>query len=364
MFPNKQLLISLLMIIGSTLACGSLAEGASSEYTIEEAAQIISEEADNSAVLIAVRVGDGPQEITTAGFANIDAETPIQSADSFRIGSMTKTFMGVLMLSLEEDGFFNLDDPAADYLPLDVYAGIENADDATLREMLQMTSGVFDYLENESFWDAYEDNPTYLWRPLEVLDFAVGEPANFAPGDGWSYSNTNYILAQLVAEQVTGQPLGALFEERVLSPAGMNDSYLEHYQTGPLVDSYEYGQDVTGYNDGTGMADGGLISTAADLDRFMRALEAGVIISEESLETLFEPAGPGEASEYGLGVELVNNQWGEAWGHTGATAGFSSEFWYLIDSDATVIVLRNSIDDVDDSIAGDAGFALATELAR
>lgn len=359
--PQLRRLLPFLFLSSLLAACGDAAFAPISDLTLDEAAEIVAEEAGGAGIVLAVRVGERPQHITTAGFSDIGEGTPIQPNDSFRIGSMTKTFVGILLVGLEEDGLLHLDDPAADYLDASTINAIENAHEASIRELLNMTSGIYDYLENDAFWDAHADNPTFLWRPLDVLAYAQGQPAEFAPGDGWSYSNTNYILLQLIAEEATGKPLGQLMEERILVPANMTDSYLEHYRTGPLVNSYEYGEDITGFNDGTGMGDGGLISTVADLDKFLRAVYNGDIVGEAALDAFFEPAGAfGNAAEYGLGVEL-DDEFGAAWGHTGATAGFSGEFWYLEETNATIIILRNAIDDVDTTEATDAAFALARE---
>lgn len=358
---NARLMLAVFVSSLGLIACGLFSPPVA-ELTLQEAADIVAEDADGPGIVLALRVGDEPQQIVASGLANTDAGTPVQTNDSFRIGSMTKTFLGVLILQLAEDNLIDIDDTASDYLGPEALSGIDNAEEATIQELLNMSSGIYDYLENEDFWEQHYRNPTYFWQPLDTLAYAQGEPANFAPGTGWSYSNTNYILLQLIAEEATGQPLGALFEQRILAPTGMNDSYLEHYKSGPLVSSYEYLEDVTGYNDGTGMGDGGLISTAADLDLFLRALEAGYLLNDPSLDAFFEPTGrSGDAAEYGLGVELINTSWGEAWGHTGSTAGFSSEFWYLPEADATVIMLRNAIDDVDTLVATDTAFALAVE---
>lgn len=125
------------------------------------------------------------------GLADVDAGTPIQTDASFRIASTSKPMVSVALLTFVEAGDIDLEDAIADYLPDDIVNNLANADSATVRQMLQMTSGIPDYLETDAFLDAVDDAPQTFWRPEQVLEFAYGEPASFDAGDDFEYSNSN-----------------------------------------------------------------------------------------------------------------------------------------------------------------------------
>lgn len=308
---------------------------------------------DGAAVVVQVST---PQGAFAAAAGLADESRPAQTADRFRIGSMSKTFVAALALMLAEDGLFALDDPARQWLPQEVTDRIANADRVTLQQLLAMRSGIDDYLDTEAFWETVSSDPAHRWTAAEALTYAYDLDPLFAPGEDYAYSNTNYLLMQLVIEKASGRPLHQLLRERILDPLNLRDTYTQMDESlpGGFVEGYEdfdgdgEAEAVNAINDGAGLADGGLVSTAADLTAFYRALLLDqTLLSAASQQELldFQPA---EGEGYSLGLGEWETDYGPAHGHSGAVLGFVSNGFYLPDQQTIVIVLAADADfDID-----------------
>ncbi len=310
---------------------------------------IVASYADKTDPALAVQVTT-PNGTWSAVGGSADGRRAAETSDRFRIGSMSKTFVATVALLLAEDGVIALDDPAATYLPAEVVANVANADQVTLRQLLAMRSGISDYLETDEFWSVVETEPDHPWTAAEAITYAYDLPAMFEPDTDYYYSNSNYILMQLILEAATGQPLHALVRDLILDPLGMVDTYTQGFEDAPpgsaLVNGWEdwFGDsdldNVTAINDGWGLGDGALISNVGDLTTFYRALLADqTLLNADSMATLldFRPDDAGEG--YSLGLAEWTTDFGAAWGHSGAVLGFVSIGVYLPDADAIVVVL-------------------------
>lgn len=303
--------------------------------------------ADDPSVVIYVRYGD-EEFVAVRGLADLENGIPAQADDLYRIGSVTKPFVASLILQLAAEGMLTLDDPIANYLPDEVVNRIENADTATIRQMLQMTSGIFSYTESDAFDDATLDDPLYAWTASETVEFVYDEPAYFPAGDGYYYSNTNYNLAQMIIESLTGSTLAEELQKRIFEPLSMDRCYLEtpdvfaqHIVRGySLYDGYE---DVTEINDGVGLGDGGIVCTAEDLAKFPPGL-IHHLLEADMLDAMLETVDDGNGGQYGLGIGYDESEFGMILGHDGATSGFQSTMQYLPDEDLVVVVLTNNFD--------------------
>lgn len=321
-------------------------------------------EDDGPALAVQLTTPDGSWAMAT-GLA--DGRRPAQPSDRFRIASMSKTMVAVATLQLVEDGVFSLDDMARDWLPVDVVRNITNLDAVTIRQLLNMRSGIEDYLGEEDFWYAVEDNPTYAWTALEVLQFAYDLPAVAAPDEEFYYSNTNYILLQLILEEAAAMPLHELLRESLFEPLNMDDTYTQISETlpGGFVSGYgdveEDGriEDVSDVNDGAGLGDGGLISTVGDLTTFYQALlQDQTILDDAMMDELLTFLPDPEGGAYSLGLSLTETELGDAWGHSGSVLGFLSTGFYLPDEDIIVIVLSASEDFDPELLAEDLLYAI------
>lgn len=238
---------------------------------------------------------------TAAGVVSREDSTPAVIGDAFRIASVTKTFTAALMLQLFAEGRCAADDPAIAYLDgesaailagLHLFEGTSYGTSITLRQLLNHSSGLFDYATSSGFTDALMSDPGRPWRPQELLQGARkwGSPY-FAPdgGYGYAYSDTGYVLLGLVIEQLDGRALHDSYRSRILDPAGMHNTYLEGYEShrgATLLHAFQGPIDVMPVHGSADWAGGGLVSTAADLARFGRALFEGALVGPSQLQEM------------------------------------------------------------------------------
>lgn len=315
---------------------------------------------DSLQTILVTSVGDpqaaGVLQVTTSentwtavtGLADFQLATPATMDSRFRIGSIGKTFTAVVILQLVEEQRIGLDDPIRDWLSEEIVSHLANADTATVRQLLALRSGIPDYLEQNFFETVLEDT-SRTWTAEEVLPYAYGKPAHFPAGSSFYYSNTNYVLLQLIAERVTGAPFHTLIRDRIIEPLSLTNTYtqISEFLPGGFVDALgHWGPDqslieVTDYNDGAGLGDGGQVSNATDLTTFFRALLVeGRLLNEESLEAMqeFQPMDePGGL--FGLGLQAYETPYGIAYGRHGNVMGFFSASIYLPDEDVSVTAL-------------------------
>lgn len=285
----------------------------------------------------------------TGGFAREGEPTRLE--DRFRIGSMSKTFVAVAALMLVEDGVFALDDPASAWLPDSIVQTIANARSVTIRQLLAMRSGIDDYLGTEGFWEAVEADPRRDWAPEDVLTYIEGVPALFAPDAEFSYSNSNYILLEMVLEAASGTGLHDLIRQRILDPLAMADTYtqISEFLPGGFVEAYGsvYGdgtiQNLSEVNDGAGLGDGGLVSNVLDVQRFYAApLQDRTLLSAGMMDELLAFSPVNDFTHYSLGLNEWQTPSGAAWGHAGGVIGFLSIGAYLPEAGVTLIILSGS----------------------
>jgi len=268
-----------------------------------------------------------------SGDAVRDPTTPMEVTDTFEIASVSKTFTAALTLLLADEGLFGLDDPLGDHLPssllddLLVVDGLDRSGTITIRQCLNHTSGLPDYWNDPPFeaWGwcnafcvAYIDDVNRFWEPEEILAFVPGLDPIGQPGHGYHYSDTGYVLLGLLAEEVTGEELHALYRSRILEPLGSTETWLEYREDG-LPDSHRWEADwnMTGQvHNSADWAGGGLASSAADLARFIDALD-GELLDGERMQQWVSTGTPGV--DYGLGLFRVDlpDGLGEVWGHDG-----------------------------------------------
>ncbi|UYM03823.1 serine hydrolase domain-containing protein [Solicola gregarius] len=280
-----------------------------------------------------VVAGDRDDEWTvSSGTAAIGQDRPITATDKFRVGSLTKTFTASIVLQLVDEGEVDLDEPIETYLP-GVVQGANDGTEITVRNLLQHTSGIPDYLQIERMLD-----PRNQFRPhtlAEIASWGLEKPSEFEPGTEYRYSNTNYIVAGMLIEKVTGRSYDQELNDRIIGPLGLTDTYLpepQHKQlVGPQVRGY-FGQqfaylDVTELIEPSmGLSGGGIVSTGADVAAFMQALADGTVVPRPLLPEMRTPNDlPGSAPKYGLGVdEFELPCGGVAYGHYGIWPGYQT----------------------------------------
>jgi D-alanyl-D-alanine carboxypeptidase len=266
-----------------------------------------------------------------AGYANVAAKQRMTPQAGFRIGSLTKTFVATVMLQLAGEGRLGLDDTVERWLPGLVPGGVQ----ITLRQLLNHSSGIYNYTDDQSFWASERLQPRRVWAPEELVRTATAHPPLFAPGTSWSYSNTNYIVLGLVVESVTQRTVAQELEQRIFRPLGLTATSLPSTRTmtAPFAHGY-VGRgnelipgtsrarrfDVTSrFDPSWAWTAGAIVSNGVDLTRFYAALLSGELLSPAQLAEMTKTF---RDSGYGLGIGAVKSPCGVVWGHSGAVPGY------------------------------------------
>ena len=296
-----------------------------------------------------------PDQKVWKGVSGISHDTvSIKSDMLFAIGSITKNVVAALTLKLAEEGMLSLDDPLSKWLPR--YPYVDST--ITIRQLLNHTSGIYMFWDNQEIWDDLKKYREKVWTPEEVLSY-IKEPC-FAPGEGWRYSNTNYLLLAMIIEKATGSNLSTEFRKRFWQPLNIENAYLSIEEVIPDNQAHVYGDNFN--NDGSNLdltflprashesityGSSGLFVTAEDLARWCHALFEGEVLHRESINEMlkFVDIGSGPRKRgYGLGVELYMKRLssGErAIGHSGANIGTSVYMVHLPEHHFTVVVMIN-----------------------
>jgi D-alanyl-D-alanine carboxypeptidase len=286
-------------------------------------------------------VRDGRRVQTpTAGVIDVESGRPVRDGLRHRVGSITKSFVATTVLQLAGEGRVRLDAPIGRYLP----AGLVPADlgrRVTVRMLLSHTSGIGDFdTELLRTLDDFVEIGRTTYTPRQLVRIGLGAP----PTTGWSYSNTNYVLAGLIVEKVTGRSLESEVSRRIVRPLGLRDTYFEGADPvirGPHMHAYVpwppdgTPRDFTRYNMSWLWASGDLVSTAHDLNTFYRALLTGKLLNPRLLAEMKTtvPRVPDfpQAGGYGLGLYWVALSCGRFWGHDGGTVGHQTISWHSAD---------------------------------
>ncbi|KYC38827.1 hypothetical protein WA1_35080 [Scytonema hofmannii PCC 7110] len=309
-------------------------------------------EQESPGATLAVVTPDGFVWTGAGGVGNLKNQTPMQTSDRLDVASVTKPMVSAIVLQLMQEGQLSLDNSLSQWLP-EVSSHIENSETITLRNLLNHSSGIPDYLGEYN--EALKVNPTQSGSPQEFLKYIDGKPTNFQPGDGFSYSNTNYVLLGLVVEAVTGESLASQLRERIFEPLSMNDSFYAPQEVVP--GSFQPGYTTFFSTDGTleissvsptarGFGDGGVVSTAADLSRFIQALVNGELLAPTTFKQMVQDRYPGSDPQanfnYGLGLQQIKlTEDIELWGHTGGTDGSTTQMFYSPNQQFTAVTMNN-----------------------
>ncbi len=310
-------------------------------------------------VSAAVSLPDGSVLAVTAGEADTARHLAMSPDARMLQGSVGKTYFAAVAMRLVGEGKLELDAPVSRYLgDLPWYPRVPNAAGITVRHLMTHTSGVMRYEFKEAFTTDLTAQPDKHWEPAELLAYVLDEPPSFAPGEGWEYSDTNFILLGMIMEKVTGRACYDLIQEWMLDPLGLENTVPSNTRTIPgLVQGYAGPGNPFGGTDAMLMEDGrfavnpqfewaggGFASTASDLARWARALYTGQAFAPSLLPLMLDgvPARLGRGSRYGLGVILLDTPAGPSQGHSGFFPGYLTEMAYFPDLDIAAAIQVNT----------------------
>ncbi len=313
-------------------------------------------EADGVPGVVAVTSRDGrPLRRTAAGLADIPADRAMRPGDRFRVASLTKTFVAAVVLQLVMEHRLALDQPIAGLVP----ESVPDAGQITVRELLNHTSGLFDYSDDPRF------DPAVTYTPAQLIALGVEHAPYFAPGTGFRYSSTNYIVLGEIVRQATGHAIQDEVGTRLIRALHLTGTTFPTATTvaprqargyvfaAPLPPRSGPALDVTTRTSaGAAGAAAAMVSTGDDVDRFLAALLGGGLLSRRLLLEMKEPtpgadaffAGAGlPGIGYGLGLMIVSTPCGTAYGSLGDIDGYTSSTMQLGRRRVTLLMNTDSL---------------------
>jgi D-alanyl-D-alanine carboxypeptidase len=272
----------------------------------------------------------------SSGTGKLGADQPIKPTDRVRIASNTKMFVTSVVLQLVAEGKMSLDATVEHYLPGVIKGNGYDGTKITVRQLLQHTSGLAEYLTPDLLLNPLNHYRTYT--PEQHLASALSRKPAFAPGSAWGYSNTNFIVAGMLIQKVTGRTPAEEITDRIIKPLGLTGTYYpstgDKFINGAHVRGYAGALgvylDVTGAEPSMAGAAGALISTGADMTKFVQALADGRVVPSAQLAEMRRTTAV--STNYGLGLFRVSlSCGGVAWGHNGVLSGYHT--WALATDD-------------------------------
>ena len=308
-------------------------------------------------VQVVVNNNDGWLHIT-AGDAKVESKSPFKPSGTSWLFSITKTYTAVLVMKQIEKNSINPDHFIKDYLPENTLSNIEGNDKITVRMLLNHTSGIVNVTELPEFIVGQLNDPLNQPSVAERLAMVKGKPLEFEPGTDFIYSNTNYLLLQLMLEHVTGKSYEQLLRSEILQPLKLEHTYLKVSDQQAVnlgLPNYYFDrhaneqlENITAWNNALANASdgyGGIAATPADAVNFYDALLKGKVVSTSSLQEM-KTWVSGETStepEYGEGFEYWQFKDGSTpqFGHEGDGIGCSTQLFYVPDNHTILYININ-----------------------
>lgn len=307
---------------------------------------------------VGVVLPDGRSFAVAVGFADTARHEAMTTSHKLLSGSVGKTYVSAVAMQLVHEGKLRLETPISTYLgDRPWFSRLPNAQDITVRQLMNHTSGLVRYEFKDQFTKDLTANPGKVWKPEELVAYILDTPAPFAAGQGWDYSDTNYIVLGMIMEEITGRTYYDLATERVLKPLKLANTVPSDRRTIPgLAQGYAGASNPFGGADAmlvngamvinpqfewTG---GGIASTAEDLARWGKALYEGKVFDPSMLPVLLDgvAARLGQNTKYGLGVILRESPMGTLYGHSGFFPGYQAEMLYVPSAKVAIAFQVNS----------------------
>lgn len=359
--------IFLLYVIASFTAFAAPPKPAPDQATLADLQQRLQHKLDDlrakngfPGATAAVVLPDGKVISISSGLSDLEAGTPMKPSDRILAGSIGKTYFAAVMMRLVYEKKLDLDAKISKWIADEPwFHRFPNADIIIFRQLLNHTSGIPEHAESPEFTAALRKDPDKAWTPLELLSFTFNKPAKFPAGQGWSYADTNFILAGYIVEKITHKPLYDQVREQILRPLKLNDTIPSVSRTLPgLVQGYSMPNSPFGFtgptiHDGKFVINpqaewtgGGFLSNSTDLARWAWLLYQGKAFDESMLPVMEAgvPARTGKGDEYGLGVQIRHTVFGNTYGHGGWFPGYISEMEYFPDKHTAMAIQFNTDD--------------------
>ncbi len=304
-------------------------------------------------VSLAVILPDGQTWVGTSGISTVN--TPISPDMMFSIGSATKNFTSAVILQLADEGVLTLEDSLFAWLP--TFPNIDST--ITIRQLLNHTTGIFNFTENPDIWSAIFADLYRQWTMEEVINGYILEPY-FPKGTDWHYSNTGYLLLRMIIKEATGQTISSQYRERLFTPTNLTGLFtaVEESPTGPVANGWFDIDDDGVYDDFSNVPQtafysaigGGVFATAEDFALWVKAMwHDRVVLSPEYYNQMMDfhspTTGEPRLAGYGLGAIWLNPTLFNGltiYGHSGDPIGYAAAGLYLADYGVCLALLDNT----------------------
>lgn len=350
MAASKRRLMGVAAVMAMTVTAGAFAapalagtQGSGDRHRATQKAMEAAVNENAPGVTVQARDKHGTWN-SAAGIGDLERQSTRGAHDRYRVGSITKTFVSTVVLQLVAEGELRLDDKVGRWLPGVVEGNGHDGDRITVRQLLNHTSGIYDVLtdpgyQEKMFTEKFLAHRYDTWTPEQQVAIAMRHEPDFDPGEGWNYSNTNYLLAGMIIKKVTGESYADEIKRRIIEPLGLDATSVPKTDPSmPEPSSRAYMKlskasdatfhDVTELNPSMAGSSGGMISDAADLNRFYTALLRGKLLPKKQLAEMKktvvqDPDRPNDG--YGLGLVSRETSCGMVlWGNGGDIQGSTS----------------------------------------
>lgn len=360
LMPNNLKSLLLSTIILSLTACSGGGGGKTKPKVEEPAAfnyqsvinDIISDEIPGVVLLI-----ETPETrfLGSAGVSNLETQQAMQVGDTIPTASTGKKMIALLAAQLVDEGLLNLDDTLDTWLSEDILSRIPNSHQMRMRQLLSHTSGVFnhpDVDDGEAEINLLLAEPDVLKTDIDFLELIFDHPGYFLPGEGYEYSNSGYLLAALIMDEVLGEHHSIAMRNRFFDPLGMTSTYYKGSEAslGDFISGYftdDEGEliDTRPYLINASKASSPVVSSVEDMAIFLKALITDDSFANDAVKnTLFGEDNLidiGDGDKYGLGIGVVTRKGQTIYAHDGLTYGYSAQSMYIEDTDTSIVLFFN-----------------------
>lgn len=295
--------------------------------------------------------GDNIDFAGVAGVEEIVTAVPLTVNHRFYLASIGKTYTAVALVKMAADGLLDLDDPITNWLPATITDRIPSSDGITIRNLLNHTSGIFDYQDDADEWlfDAFLPDPARHWTNSDVLPYFLDKPSHFAPGTNFRYSDSNYVLVGMIAEAASGLPIQDIIHNYIIAPLGLQDTVHGYEAQG--LPSFVHGYveldgnllDVYPWYSHYGVTDGGVQASVNDLAVFVREILTGDMIIDNAMRAeLLAPSNIGTPpSIAGLGIDIAPGVTAGSvvYFNQGQDAGSRAEFFHYASAESNLTIV-------------------------
>jgi D-alanyl-D-alanine carboxypeptidase len=371
-------IVLLLLCLAFLLACTQKPDNSAALKNLEKELQSTLNQLQQNSGMPGVTLGivlpDGKEISLASGLADIEAKIKMKPTDRILMGSIGKTYVAATALQLVKEKKFSPDDKISLYLGDEPwFKRLPNAGDITIKHLMNHSAGLPRYVFKKEFCTQLNESPDKIWKPEELLAFIFDDDPLYPVGDGWSYSDTDYIVLGMIIEKTTGNTFYEELKKRVLVPFNLKDTEpSDQRRLRGLVPGYTSDRTppfmlpekmvvdgVYAINPQFEWTGGGLITTSLDLARFIKLLLEGKIIYKDLMEMMKQPvnekSGKRDSTGYGLGLEVWKTEYGITYGHRGTMPGYGSIAMYVPDYRFSIAMQYNT-----DSLSG----RLAKEKTR